>query len=918
MANTEKQIMNAAAHISKQIDKLKDDSPNERGFYSEGVLDALRNLVEGVATALDVGLNAFYDYEIFNAAVKKSGQGSKDESKVFAFHKLLQISKSHYSMDENAAERLMLKYFDYLIEIRRICAERLNLLILPNLEDYPLDLDEKLEVYHLAIANEIINYRSINVDDGRNWNRYYVERTKPFLVQGQRFYEVTFCNANDFASKFDRMIGFTDIDLSTDYAVSFATVKINIEVFERSLPIIFITDYSVSIRPCELSNFGRVLGLGDLTVQRGNVDYQGLMAFLTNSGWNLLDVIDLEDRAFMELIELISLNARVKPVTKILEEARLKAGANNSCTGKNTLRYLLLHLPNRVIKRQLAAKGDERLAQTGLSRKCYPFDSMPFAKSLVNHNVRFIDVARAIDVSGHEQQLLARRVRSAIKKQTSIYIPDDEFETTSNWKELLNKYNAQLYKGHADQKIVQDKGHVFIQEFEDSLYASVKEIKALTGVTDPNFSANANKFLQQYKAKHPEVHIDVEKMTALSNLFTKSSVAFVYGAAGTGKTYFINLVAQLFEESNILFLAHTKPAIQNLKERIKSQNGFTFATIVSFVKSGRYPTNYDLVVIDESSTVSNRNFKDLMNKVKAEKYLFVGDVYQIESIEFGNWFSVSRDFVPKHSLLELTVPFRTDDASLKDLWASVRTLDGTVLERLERGGHSCKLDSSFFEPALVTEDEITLCLNYDGIFGINNVNAFMQALNPAPSIEWNSSVYKVDDPVLFNDSTLLGDVVYNNLRGIIKKIDIQPRSSAWFEVEIDRNPEEIKDFFQANNINELSHCGGSTIGFRVMSQATNDFDFQDHKSRVPFQVAYAVSIHKSQGLEYDSVRIVITDEASERISHNIFYTAITRTKRDLKVFWSPEVQRSVLESFSSDRSKKDAGILSARYPDLRK
>ncbi|WP_366123861.1 helicase C-terminal domain-containing protein [uncultured Campylobacter sp.] len=47
-------------------------------------------------------------------------------------------------------------------------------------------------------------------------------------------------------------------------------------------------------------------------------------------------------------------------------------------------------------------------------------------------------------------------------------------------------------------------------------------------------------------------------------------------------------------------------------------------------------------------------------------------------------------------------------------------------------------------------------------------------------------------------------------------------------------------------------------------------------------MAYAISIHKSQGLEYDSVKIVITREIEENISHNIFYTAITRAKKYLK------------------------------------
>lgn len=63
---------------------------------------------------------------------------------------------------------------------------------------------------------------------------------------------------------------------------------------------------------------------------------------------------------------------------------------------------------------------------------------------------------------------------------------------------------------------------------------------------------------------------------------------------------------------------------------------------------------------------------------------------------------------------------------------------------------------------------------------------------------------------------------------------------------------------------------------------------------VPFQVAYAVSIHKAQGLEYDSVKIIITNETEERITHNIFCTAITRARNKLKVYWSPETEQSIL------------------------
>lgn len=61
---------------------------------------------------------------------------------------------------------------------------------------------------------------------------------------------------------------------------------------------------------------------------------------------------------------------------------------------------------------------------------------------------------------------------------------------------------------------------------------------------------------------------------------------------------------------------------------------------------------------------------------------------------------------------------------------------------------------------------------------------------------------------------------------------------------------------------------------------------------VPFQIAYAVSIHKAQGLEYDSVKVVITDANEERISHATFYTAITRARGQLGNFWTPELRPS--------------------------
>ena len=65
-------------------------------------------------------------------------------------------------------------------------------------------------------------------------------------------------------------------------------------------------------------------------------------------------------------------------------------------------------------------------------------------------------------------------------------------------------------------------------------------------------------------------------------------------------------------------------------------------------------------------------------------------------------------------------------------------------------------------------------------------------------------------------------------------------------------------------------------------------------------------------MEYNSVKIVITKEVDEMITHNIFYTAITRTKKNLKIYWTAESQHKIIDSFVNDETSNDAKIFAAR------
>lgn len=101
----------------------------------------------------------------------------------------------------------------------------------------------------------------------------------------------------------------------------------------------------------------------------------------------------------------------------------------------------------------------------------------------------------------------------------------------------------------------------------------------------------------------------------------------------------------------------------------------------------------------------------------------------------------------------------------------------------------------------------------------------------------------------------------------------------------------------------------SQICVHKLKSADEDGDESTSFTVVPFQIAYAVSIHKAQGLEYDSVKIVITDEVEELVTHNIFYTAITRARKKLKIYWTPEVEEKVITRIKPRDISKDVEIL---------
>lgn len=892
MTTVSEQIQSADEAICRNIELLAD----WRALLSQNILSQLRNLVEGVAARLHTGSP---DAEFNYAAVELGLAFVKSKARfnfLGKFHKLIQKSASHYTLDGDASERLMLKYYEYLHRIRSLLQDNCGVAVLANLEAFPVDLDPSLREYHEKIAARIKAVRSTPPDSSAR-DRYYIHKTRPFFVGGRIYYEVTFYRAVNKVSKFDRIIAFTNIDMTDKYAAMLTLQRDSIKVLDQTMPITIIREWEVSIRPCEFNNFARLLGI-TLDVRNNSAEYRYLMYSLTAGSDSLLDLVEMPDNKYLAVKAAGTAGVTKPLIFPILDEARRLV--RSVAPGHNVLRYLMLRMHNQILKSQWYWDGCDRLSGMKLPYGCIPFDTMPFCTSLTAHNPRYWDLVESLDATGRNHELLVRRVKNNVERHGILYTPVVDLEEFGDVNGLISTYNNKLYYKHTERRLLLDKGHVFICGYENETVSIVEKLQEYASLGIAGYTQAVERWLDEA----PRGIDDPVKEDALKRLFSQSRVALIYGAAGTGKSTMVDRIAHYFNDKKKLFLAHTNPAIDNLKRKVTAQNS-DFRTISSQISRRASDRDYDLVVIDECSTVSNADLIKVLENSSFKLLVLVGDVYQIESIQFGNWFGLVRSFIPETSVFELTTPFRTKNDSLLDFWNKVRNIDDDIAEVIAHNGYSTVLDKTLFETK--GQDEIILCLNYDGLYGINNINRFLQSSNPGAATTWRVSTYKIGDPVLFHETERFRPMIYNNLKGRIVGIYHVP-GHIQFDVELDR---PLSEFDVVGD--ELEWIVGSTVRFTVYEyDDTSDEDDDSLNTTVPFQVAYAVSIHKAQGLEYDSVKIVITDANEDDITHSIFYTAVTRARDRLQIFWTPETQQVVLQRLRHSANLKDVALLASR------
>lgn len=883
----ERKLINVDAKICGLIDELP---THDRLWVSDVVVQFLRTFVEHVIARVYAAdhpdkevIIGYTNIKTYNSYIRNCGKYPYLKELLESLNK----SVSHFVPEEDGAERLMLMYYANLLHTKRMVKERFGIELLHNIRNFPVDMDKSLDNYYVAIAEKLFELSAL--PESISNERYYVLGSRPIVIKDDIFYEVTLSLARGNISKVDRFVVFSKENIPDNYAIQTSLSKHNVGVNGFEMPVQFLLGYRVSIRPCELNKIAAIGGY-DITIRSNSKLYLAIMNQINLTRRTLLEEIVSEDNEYEQW--RVKVNLEASPQLNECFERYRKIILSNS-PGCNILRYFLYCLRNDVIKDQLDGGQNNRLSYLCLNNGSIPFDQMPFASSLLKHNVHTSHLMKCIEIDGREHEFLARKVNDAAYEQNMLYLDVDE-EDFEYYKNLAEIFNHRLYDSKKQQqRKIGDFAKMFcIDYYVEETQKIILKLKEFSDSGIDNYETDMISWMDN----RDDIDDDAKK-DILRNLFKNSRVGMIYGAAGTGKTRVVEYVTEYFANEEILFLAETNSAVDNLKRR--TNDIYRYDTIYSYVRSKDYRM-YDMIVIDECSMVSNQDIYQILGKNNTDKLLLVGDVYQIESIKFGNWFNFARYFLDKNAVHELTTPYRAkDNKNLIEIWDSVRKYDEHMFLKMQNQNCIEDLSDEIFKKK--ADDEIVLCLGYNGIYGINNINRFLQGNNPSEAVEWGIWSYKVGDRILFTENRRFGKLLYNNLKGKIVGIE-KYEDRIKFVIEIEKYYEE--DDFIFSEIDFIGHAENehTIIAFYVNKDEEHDDDIDNQNEVVPFQIAYAVSIHKAQGLEYDSVKVVITKDIEERISHSVFYTAITRAKKDLKVYMSGEVQTSLVDKFIKDNT----------------
>lgn len=378
------------------------------------------------------------------------------------------------------------------------------------------------------------------------------------------------------------------------------------------------------------------------------------------------------------------------------------------------------------------------------------------------------------------------------------------------------------------------------------------------------------------------------------------SVFILTGGPGTGKTTTLNGVIKILkaQKKRILLCAPTGRAAKRMSDLTGEpartihrllEVDFTAKGELKFKRNETNPLPADVVIADEMSMVDALLMCSLVRAIKpTSKFIMVGDSNQLPSVGAGN---VLKDLIASHYIpsVELKEIFRQAAQSLivtnahrivngefpvlddrqNDFFFMNKSLESDIAELVIQLAKQRLPDTYGFSPI---DDIQVLCPTKMGMAGTKELNKQLQsALNPPSQNKAELKFYDVifrtgdkvmqtknDYDVLWTKNNEKGSGIFNGDIGIIRSVDR-------FSQNVTIDFEGRVAIYTSEMLRRLEH-------------------------------AYAITIHKSQGSEYDAVIIPITAFTHNLLYRNLLYTGVTRAKKMIIVIGTKELVKTMVDN----------------------
>ena len=453
--------------------------------------------------------------------------------------------------------------------------------------------------------------------------------------------------------------------------------------------------------------------------------------------------------------------------------------------------------------------------------------------------------------------------------------------------DIIEQINKDTLAGKLYIVIIEDEKFVY----KKSLYKAEKYIAmVLKQKKDStyNFDVSIDEDLSVFSE---------EQQIAINEAF-KNMVMVITGGPGTGKTTIINAIKKILNNNNLSYamLAPTGRAAKRIQETTGDE-AYTIHRLLGIKPdealaeyNEENPIEKDYIIVDEMSMVDIYLMKTLLSAIAPETALImVGDSNQLPSVGPGN---VLADIINTDiKTIRLKKIFRQGLES--NIIVNAHKINNGEYPILNESGKDfffIEANRNNFNDVLANlvnnrlpkfygldkiKDIQILCPSKKTPWGATNINENIQnVLNPSKeSLKINDKVYKLNDKVMQirNNYDLVAENALTDAEGVYN-------GDIGFINKIDKEDEKL----------EVEFYDGSVVTYK--KEDISDLD-----------LSYAITIHKSQGSEFDCVIIPMMQVAPMLLTRNLLYTGVTRAKKLVILVGEKRIIKQMVNNNTSNK-----------------